>query len=223
MSGDVGAENSETAFANRRALESMVGELGEGSVFRTLAEAETADRMETVKMVNPTTLCRVNLELGSSMSIPIWVYKKTSAESFPTSKKYSDQFPADDPQASHIVKRGTTYQSTTVPENDDVPPEDRVPAYKVRQANRTNRAHSHYTCAKFEGSFSPRQRSLSFSALDDSFSRIYCITGAISRIILWVTTTVVLTTYIIFAMDATSSTTTVLLEVGINIRWCWGA
>ena len=57
------------------------------------------------------------------------VCKKTSKERLPTLGKYSDRSKA--PNASHQVLRETEYRLTGGTEEEPVPPEDKVKAYKV--------------------------------------------------------------------------------------------
>ncbi|KAG0556988.1 hypothetical protein KC19_11G093300 [Ceratodon purpureus] len=81
------------------------------------------------RVVSPTTLYRGDLELTPTMTVKVWVYKKTAQEKFPTLKKYSDQAPASDPHATREVKIDTEYKSSENPDLS-IPPEQRAKAFK---------------------------------------------------------------------------------------------
>ncbi|KAM0945487.1 putative DNA helicase [Dioscorea sansibarensis] len=80
------------------------------------------------RSISPVTVFRGDLELGSTMKIKVWVYKKTSEEKFPTLKKYSDKAPSSDKFATHEVKVDFEYKSVEDPDKV-VPPEQRIKGY----------------------------------------------------------------------------------------------
>ncbi|KAJ7541908.1 hypothetical protein O6H91_10G081700 [Diphasiastrum complanatum] len=84
------------------------------------------------RTISPTTIYRGDLELGPTMAIKVWVYKKTSQEKFPTLKKYSDKAPRSDQHATREVKLDIEYKSNV---NLDVviPPEQRAKGYRYGQ------------------------------------------------------------------------------------------
>ena len=57
------------------------------------------------------------------------VTKKSSAEKFPSTSKYSDRSRSDD--ATHTVSLDTEFRAVSNPD-EVVPPEDKVKAYKVK-------------------------------------------------------------------------------------------
>ncbi len=57
------------------------------------------------------------------------VTKKSSAEKFPSTSKYSDRSRSDD--ATHTVSLDTEFRAVSNPD-EVVPPEDNVKAYKVK-------------------------------------------------------------------------------------------
>ncbi|KAJ0964159.1 hypothetical protein J5N97_029281 [Dioscorea zingiberensis] len=81
------------------------------------------------RSISPVTVFRGDLELGSTMKIKVWVYKKTSEEKFPTLKKYSDKAPPSDKFATHEVKVDYEYKSVEDPDKV-VPPEQRIKGYR---------------------------------------------------------------------------------------------
>mmetsp|Transcript_31323 Transcript_31323/g.43442 ORF Transcript_31323/g.43442 Transcript_31323/m.43442 type:complete len:748 (+) Transcript_31323:84-2327(+) len=123
------SSTSSPASDNKAALTSVVDRVG--GIVRSLGEAQEDWDHRQSKQTGPLTgLFRGELQLGESMSVKVWVYKKTGEEKFPSLKKYSPSLPPDDPDATHLVKRETVYRSTTNPDEDDVPPERRVSAFK---------------------------------------------------------------------------------------------
>ncbi|KAK3256147.1 ATP-dependent DNA helicase II subunit 2 [Cymbomonas tetramitiformis] len=104
--------------------------LAEGRVTPMKAALKLSEGLVALKEVKPVTTMRVDLEIGPWMSIKVWSYKKTSAKTFPSMKKYSNQLEADDPEATHLVTRATVYRSTTDADIDELGPEKLTRAYK---------------------------------------------------------------------------------------------
>mmetsp|Transcript_46242 Transcript_46242/g.88242 ORF Transcript_46242/g.88242 Transcript_46242/m.88242 type:complete len:739 (+) Transcript_46242:37-2253(+) len=125
------SRNTEAVIeSNTVLLQKLVAAAGKGGSVRPLTEALQVDRTTTVRRVKPTTIFRGGLELGPWMTVEVWVFKKTAEEKFPTGSKYSSELDAHDPEATHKVKKETMYRSTTDPDQDEIPPEKRVTAYK---------------------------------------------------------------------------------------------
>eukprot|EP00271_Cylindrocystis_brebissonii_P020640 TRINITY_DN6925_c0_g1_i1.p1 TRINITY_DN6925_c0_g1~~TRINITY_DN6925_c0_g1_i1.p1 ORF type:complete len:740 (+),score=127.18 TRINITY_DN6925_c0_g1_i1:23-2242(+) len=87
--------------------------------------------------VSPTTLYRGEMEilkapngdLTKSMTIKIWIYKKSQAARFPLLKPYSDKAASWDPHASHKVEMSREYKLVDNPDKV-VAPEEIVKAYR---------------------------------------------------------------------------------------------
>eukprot|EP00850_Spirogloea_muscicola_P020534 SM000219S06679 [mRNA] locus=s219:58763:62428:- [translate_table: standard] len=67
--------------------------------------------------VAPSSTFRGDFEITPSLTIKVFVYKKTYAAKFPFLHRYSDKAPADDPAATRAVQGSKEYRSTT---NSDV-------------------------------------------------------------------------------------------------------
>ncbi|CAN1332539.1 ATP-dependent DNA helicase 2 subunit KU80 [Linum perenne] len=79
--------------------------------------------------ITPVTIFRGDFEIGSTMKIKVWVYKKSSEEKFPTLKKYSNKAPPTDKFATHDVKVDYQYWSVEDPVKV-IPPEQRIKGYR---------------------------------------------------------------------------------------------
>eukprot|EP00850_Spirogloea_muscicola_P018555 SM000171S03244 [mRNA] locus=s171:301062:307446:+ [translate_table: standard] len=71
----------------------------------------------TQPKVAPSSTFRGDFEITPSLTIKVFVYKKTYAAKFPFLHRYSDKAPADDPAATRAVQGSKEYRSTT---NSDV-------------------------------------------------------------------------------------------------------
>eukprot|EP00850_Spirogloea_muscicola_P013604 SM000093S24415 [mRNA] locus=s93:91019:95736:- [translate_table: standard] len=63
--------------------------------------------------VAPSSTFRGDFEITPSLTIKVFVYKKTYAAKFPFLHRYSDKAPADDPAATRAVQGSKEYRSTT--------------------------------------------------------------------------------------------------------------
>ncbi|EPS71667.1 hypothetical protein M569_03092, partial [Genlisea aurea] len=76
------------------------------------------------RRISPVTIYRGDFELS-----PVWVYKKTSEERFPTLKSYSDKAPESDKSATREIKIGYEYRCSKNP-STVVPPEQRIKSFQ---------------------------------------------------------------------------------------------
>jgi hypothetical protein len=72
-------------------------------------------RAPVTRAVAPTTLARVNLDLGPWLSLPVFLFKATDEAKMPSFVMHSTLGNPDDPALTHKVDRETEYQPVDNP------------------------------------------------------------------------------------------------------------
>eukprot|EP00897_Mesotaenium_endlicherianum_P003505 jgi/Mesen1/3182/ME000184S02244 len=125
-SADVAGAAGDTRAENERLLQLMVDET-HGDVRRVESPRRLLNRMRP--RVAAVTSFRGELEVTPSLSIKVWVYKKTAQQRLPSLKMFSDKAPESDPTATRAVRLEREYKLSTDPDKV-VPPDQQVKAYR---------------------------------------------------------------------------------------------
>eukprot|EP00877_Chromochloris_zofingiensis_P011925 jgi/Chrzof1/6987/Cz02g06190.t1 len=128
------AHEDKASVAMRATNTSTVHELlaEVSGTYRALPDVPDMYGMFKAKEVSSTTMFKGPLTIGKHMEIQVRVFKKTVQEKLPSLKIFSDR--SSLPEASHVVERSTEYRAPSDPDRE-VPPEERVKAYRYGKQN----------------------------------------------------------------------------------------